>query len=66
MTLSPRQQEIAALVVEGLSNKAIGKRLNLSHHSVGTYLYRMGKRIEGQGSPRAKAFRWWYEVRRTA
>jgi DNA-binding CsgD family transcriptional regulator len=61
--LSPRQEQVAALVVRGYSNKAIGKELGLAENSVVQYLDRISKRIPGEGKPRIKVFRWWYEIR---
>jgi DNA-binding CsgD family transcriptional regulator len=41
VTLTPQQQEIAALAAAGLTNKQIGERLYLSHRTVATHLYRI-------------------------
>jgi DNA-binding CsgD family transcriptional regulator/energy-coupling factor transporter ATP-binding protein EcfA2 len=38
--LTPQEREIALLAASGLSNKAIGERLSLSHRTIGTHLYR--------------------------
>jgi DNA-binding CsgD family transcriptional regulator len=38
--LTPQELEIALLAATGLSNKEIGKRLLLSHRTVGAHLYR--------------------------
>jgi DNA-binding CsgD family transcriptional regulator len=39
--LTPQELEIASLAAAGLSNKAIGGRLYLSHRTVGAHLYRI-------------------------
>jgi DNA-binding CsgD family transcriptional regulator len=39
--LTPQEQEIARMVLAGLSNKTIGERLFLSHRTVAYHLYRM-------------------------
>jgi DNA-binding NarL/FixJ family response regulator len=65
--LTRRQMEVAALVVEGLSAKAISRRLKsryvdraLSPGTIQQYIGRIAARIEGTGSPRSKIMRWWY------
>jgi DNA-binding NarL/FixJ family response regulator len=58
--LSPRQQEVALLVVRGLSNKAIAKETALSVRSVEEYLSRICKRLGGEGKPRVRIIRWYY------
>jgi DNA-binding NarL/FixJ family response regulator len=39
--LTPQEREIALMAASGLSNKAIGERLSLSHRTIGTHLYRV-------------------------
>jgi DNA-binding CsgD family transcriptional regulator len=39
--LSPRQRQIVGLIALGLSDKEIGAQLNLSPHTVRTYLDRL-------------------------
>jgi len=39
--LTPHEQQIARLVVAGLSNREIGERLSVSHRTIGYHLYRM-------------------------
>jgi ATP/maltotriose-dependent transcriptional regulator MalT len=39
--LSPQELQIAQLAAQGLSNRAIGQQLYLSHRTVGSHLYRI-------------------------
>ena len=39
--LTPQELQIAHLAAEGLSNRAIGQQLYLSHRTIGTHLYRI-------------------------
>ena len=39
--LTPQELQIARLAAEGLSNREIGRRLYLSHRTVGSHLYRV-------------------------
>jgi len=64
--LSPRQYQVALLVVEGLSNKAIAKRLALSPYTVEVYLTRICERLPGEGKPRVKIIRWYYSGQQRA
>ena len=43
--LSKREEEIARLVAEGLSNRQISQRLTLSEHTVKNYLFRVFEKI---------------------
>jgi DNA-binding NarL/FixJ family response regulator len=61
--LSPRQEQVAALVVQGMSNKAIGKALGIKHETVKIHMVRIGKKLTGIGTPRLKVFRYWYTIR---
>ena len=38
-TLSTREREVTLLVVEGLSNKEIGRQLNISDNTVKVHLH---------------------------
>ena len=40
-TLTVQEFEIATLAATGLTNKQIGERLQLSHRTVGSHLYRI-------------------------
>jgi DNA-binding NarL/FixJ family response regulator len=39
--LTPREEQVVALVAEGLSNRAIALELNLSEHTIKKYLFRI-------------------------
>jgi two-component system nitrate/nitrite response regulator NarL len=43
--LTTREAEVAALVAEGLRNRDISERLNLSAHTVKNYLYRVYEKL---------------------
>lgn len=47
--LSPREEEIVALCVEGLTNDAIAQRLGLSVGTVNTYWVRIKLKVGGSG-----------------
>ncbi|MGI5286423.1 response regulator transcription factor [Nonomuraea polychroma] len=40
-TLTPQELQIAQLAAEGLTNKEIGRRLYVSHRTIGAHLYRI-------------------------
>jgi len=48
--LTPREEQVVALVAEGLSNRNIARELNLSEHTIKEYLFRI---FENLGSPAA-------------
>lgn len=43
--LTPRQQEIVYLVLEGLRNREIAQRLNISEHTTRNYLFRIFEKL---------------------
>jgi DNA-binding NarL/FixJ family response regulator len=43
--LAKREDEVANLVVEGLSNREVGQRLGLSEHTVSNYLFRIYEKL---------------------
>jgi DNA-binding NarL/FixJ family response regulator len=43
--LTSREAEVAALVAEGLKNREISERMNLSAHTVKNYLYRVYEKL---------------------
>jgi DNA-binding NarL/FixJ family response regulator len=64
--LSPRQTEVAILVVRGLSNKGIAKETGLALKTVEEYLSRICERLGGEGKPRVRIIRWYYSENRDA
>lgn len=48
-TLTPREEEIARLVAERKSNKAVGKALGISPRTVGTHLSNIYKKLDVSG-----------------
>jgi PAS domain S-box-containing protein len=49
--LTPREREIAALLIEGLTSKQIGKRLVISPRTVDVYRARLMKKYEAATTP---------------
>ncbi|MEO3692264.1 PAS and helix-turn-helix domain-containing protein [Roseateles paludis] len=49
--LTPREREIAALLVEGLTSKQIGKRLAVSPRTIDVYRGRLMKKYSAKGTP---------------
>jgi len=45
-TLSAREREVTLLVVEGLSNKEIGRQLNISDNTVKVHLHNIYMKLE--------------------
>lgn len=43
--LTPREEQVVALVAEGLSNRAIARELNLSEHTIKKYLFRIFEKL---------------------
>jgi DNA-binding NarL/FixJ family response regulator len=43
--LTPRQEQVVALVAEGLGNRQIARELNLSEHTVKKYLFRIFEKL---------------------
>lgn len=54
-TLSPRQEQIVALMILGLTDKEIGARLALSPHTVRTYIDRLYRTLGCRNRTRAVA-----------
>jgi len=46
VALTPREREIAALVVDGLTDREIAERLHLSHHTVSQYIKRTYRKLD--------------------
>ncbi len=49
--LTPREREIAALLIEGLTSKMIGKRLDISPRTVDVYRARLMRKYESSTTP---------------
>ena len=43
--LTPREEQVVALVAEGLSNRQVARELNLSEHTVKKYLFRIFEKL---------------------
>jgi DNA-binding CsgD family transcriptional regulator/GAF domain-containing protein len=46
LALTPREREVAALVVEGLTDRKIAERLHLSRHTVSQYVKRIYRKLD--------------------
>jgi DNA-binding CsgD family transcriptional regulator len=44
--LTPREREVATLVVDGLADREIAERLHLSHHTVSQYVKRIYRKLD--------------------
>jgi two-component system nitrate/nitrite response regulator NarL len=44
-TLTKREEQVASLVAEGLTNREVAKRLGLSQHTVGNYLFKCYEKL---------------------
>ncbi|MGS0758349.1 LuxR C-terminal-related transcriptional regulator, partial [Roseateles sp. GG27B] len=49
--LTPREREIAALLIEGLTSKLIGRRLTISPRTVDVYRARLMKKYGAASTP---------------
>ena len=63
--LSRREEEVATLVAEDLTDKEIAATLTLSVRTVHEYLDRIGKKLQAGQSPRARrrVIRLWVQER---
>ncbi len=43
--LTPREEQVVALVAEGLSNREIARQLNLSEHTIKKYMFRIFEKL---------------------
>jgi len=43
--LTPREEQVVALVAEGMGNREIARELNLSEHTIKKYLYRVFEKL---------------------
>ena len=51
LELTPREREIAALLIDGLTSKLIGKRLQISPRTVDVYRARLMKKYGAASTP---------------
>jgi PAS domain S-box-containing protein len=51
LDLTPREREIAALLIEGLTSKLIGKRLDISPRTVDVYRARLMRKTDAATTP---------------
>lgn len=51
LELTPREREIAALLIEGLTSKLIGKRLDISPRTVDVYRARLMRKTDAATTP---------------
>ncbi|WP_066272078.1 LuxR C-terminal-related transcriptional regulator [Hydrogenophaga palleronii] len=49
--LTPREREVAAFLMDGLTSKQIGKALSISHRTVEIYRARLIRKYEAQSTP---------------
>jgi DNA-binding CsgD family transcriptional regulator len=49
--LTPREREVAALLMDGLTSKQIGKALVISHRTVEIYRARLMRKYEAHSTP---------------
>lgn len=58
VTLTPKQQEVAALVAAGLTNAQVARRLNCSVHTVRAHLRVIALRLPGPQRLRYRIYEW--------
>jgi DNA-binding CsgD family transcriptional regulator len=46
LALTPREREVAALVVDGLADREIAERLHLSRHTVSQHVKRIYRKLD--------------------
>lgn len=49
--LTPREEETLYLLVEGFTNKEVGRHMQISHRTVETYRTRVYEKLGGEGLP---------------
>jgi len=55
--LTPREEDVLMLVVQGLTNKAIAQKLQISVHTVESHLHHIYMKIDAESRSQAVA---WY------
>lgn len=52
-TITPREQEVFALVAQGLTNKEIAHRLHISPYTVNSLIYRVMRALDARSRSHA-------------
>lgn len=64
--LTPRETEVARLVVRGMSRKGIARELGISVHTVDEHIQTAAAKLPGAGPPKLKLVLFVLDLRRTA
>jgi DNA-binding NarL/FixJ family response regulator len=60
--LTPREQEIAALVAKGMPTKRIAATLGVAERTVKAHIHNAAQRIGGDTSPRHRLTIWFFSL----
>lgn len=62
MNLTPRQQEVAALVAKRMTRSEIASELGISQETVKTHVRQAAGRIGGSEAPRRRLAIWFFRI----